>query len=334
MGILDRLFHSRSGPYCSKNLKDLERSVKRFLRKRDVSGLLWILASEDSFDRTKAAEALGELGGLASPEAVSPLLCLVQDPGRSTSPRQVAILALEQIGDPSAVEPLLDIVARGNFLQDLDWQSRLALERFAGKPAVGKARVLCNEGAFAQAIEVIAKVRSIDGQLHALRTLGSESGPWVEPFLEHAFRHGNVWWPALLECFLRRGRLPVEILLSTLDGPSADSLLHHLGNVLYQMAGPDRTIARPPVADKVLDPVVDAIIALLDDQNYETRLRAAYCLEWVCSPRALTALRRAADNDKGVMRAGDSLDSQVPDQVVYELRKKATAAMSRISRRS
>ncbi|RKY36993.1 MAG: hypothetical protein DRP72_03565, partial [Candidatus Omnitrophota bacterium] len=94
-----------------------------------VSWYAWRLKSEDSYVREQAAIALGEIG---DKRAIEPLINTLKD--RNSDVRKYAAIALGKIGDKKAVEPLI------NALEDKSWgvckHAIIALGKIGDKKAI------------------------------------------------------------------------------------------------------------------------------------------------------------------------------------------------------
>ena len=106
--------------------------VRKLSRPDATDGLVRLLSHPGAWQRSAAAEALGNIG---DPRAATPLLRLLDDPDYRT--RIAAVAALGKIAEPATARPLLERYARA---AGDDWNVRTAYERALDHLGVAYAR--------------------------------------------------------------------------------------------------------------------------------------------------------------------------------------------------
>ncbi|MHB8958933.1 MAG: HEAT repeat domain-containing protein [Candidatus Limnocylindrales bacterium] len=260
--------------------------IDRLKADNDVPGLIKALRyQKDALVPQNAARALGEIG---DPTAVAPLVASLTD--RDGMVRQAAARSLGKIGDARAVEPLIAALRDG-------WVRSEAVESLGqiGHPAaVGPVVAALDDS---NPDVRIAAVRSL-GRLHDARAVAPLIAALKDT--DRDMRTEAINSLGELEA-LGDARVVAALIAMLRDEPT----------VRDPQTTPAGSFAPREALGKAGTPAVEPLIAALGDANVLVRRAAAVILGWIRDHRAIAPLVAALDDENPLVRvaADKSLDA-------------------------
>jgi HEAT repeat protein len=255
--------------------------IAKLKAKRDVEGLVKALGyrKDQGGVRKDAIVALGEIG---DPRAVEPLIAALDDEQTG----RAAMKALGQIGDPRAVEPLIVILTN-------EHQRPLSRGRDAAEALgeIGDPRAVG---------PLIAAAHDVSAWGASSDALGKIGAPAVEPLIA-ALKDGNT--TAAIAAAMALGAIgdpsAVEPLIEVLTEAGNDGQSRRAAGVALSRIGDARAI----------EPIIAAVTTDLTDPSLAVRMTAVMLLGWTGDPRAIAPLSVALnDEHEGVrQRAAEEL---------------------------
>jgi HEAT repeat protein len=304
-------------------------NVEKLKAKKDVEGLIEALTHRDESVRTRAAEALGDLG-VGALRAVEPLAAALSD--QSTPVATTAAEALGRIGDSHAAYRLalaprsIQAPALQTLASMARWGNTAAVEVLVDKlghpdeavaAVAGLALGEIGERAIGPLVAAVAKGNPKIDPARAATLLASLGGSGIQALVD-ALRDDGYWERArVIETLCEIGDPAVQPLIAALEDKTSE-VQESAAEALGALADPRaveplvaalahagiRSAALGALGD-IGDPrAVDAVVNALTDENGWVRVVAAKALGKIGDPRAVDPLvHTMTDAGEGVPRA-------------------------------
>lgn len=242
--------------------KFVRPDVEKLVAKKDIKGLVKVLKSEkDSEIRTRAAEALGEIG---DERAVKPLINALGNVNEDL--KLNAEIALGEIGEP-AVDALIQA------LQERGWDVKCGAAGALGE--IGAKRTV---GPLVQALEhnVVSDVR-----WKAAQALGNMAGLLVKAGYKRPVK-------SLIEALGDKDSIVRQVAAEAL-GEIGDPMA--IEPLVKALKSEDGNVYAAVALAEIGEPALDALIKALEDRDENVRRVAAFGLGRTGDERAVKPLK-------------------------------------------
>jgi HEAT repeat protein len=274
--------------------------IEKMKAKKDVKGLVKALRySKDPTVQSAAGTALVTVGDIRDSGAVESLLAALNDQDRDV--REIAAVALHQVRDPRAVEPLIHVVKDSNQYWFLRWRAASRLGEI-GDPRAVEPLIAVLRGRDQD------DDNGADVRRHAAGALSRIGDPRaIEPLIA-ALKdpHALMRWEAG-EALVRIGARAVEPLIAALKDQSEVQRWVIVGQpgsgkreVVMETVGRDAARALGSIGDPR---AIEPLIAALKDSHAQVRQAARVALVGIGAPSVEPLIAALNDPEQEVREA-------------------------------